>query len=40
MLLKIHPKNTIPFEEWSLETIDDQIQNCNASHSLNIHLIK
>ena len=39
--LNIHPlQYAIPFQEWSLETIDDQIQKCNTSHSLKLHLIK
>ena len=33
-------KNTIPFQEWSLETIDDQIEKCILSHALKLHLIK
>ena len=37
--LNIHPlQYAIPFQEWSLETIDDQILNY-TSHSLKLHLI-
>ena len=41
---KIHPKKKkktpLHLQDWSLETIDDQIEKCILSHALKLHLIK